>query len=89
MRGAPMRGAVASKVGAASLGVASGSRARAASLLKTRIGSCGAGAAVPAQPALALAKTAKATNEMARSWLMATEQSRRPDFRWPNLSPLT
>jgi hypothetical protein len=78
MRGAPMckaspRGAFTSAAGAASRGVASGSGALAASLLKIRIGSRGteADAAVPAQPTLAAAKTAKATNEMARSWLMA------------------
>jgi hypothetical protein len=64
-----MRGAFASKAGAASRGIGSGSGTLAASLLKIRTGSCVrcdvARAAVPAQPALAAAKTA--TNNRARS----------------------
>jgi hypothetical protein len=78
MRGAPtrdasMRGAVASNVGVASRGVASGCCTRAASLLKIRIGSRGAVrfSVVPAQPTLAAAKTATATNKMGRSSVMA------------------
>jgi hypothetical protein len=78
-RSTPMRlaatgGAVASELDVASRGIASGCRMLEASLLRILIGNCVDAAAVtgvPAQPLLATAKAAKATNEMARSWLMA------------------
>ena len=80
-----MRGVGGSAARARSAGSACG--ARAVSELKIRIGSCGVGVRmlVPAQPALA---ATTATERMAQSWLMATEQSRRGDSDWPNLSSL-
>jgi len=68
-----MRGALTSEAGVASRGIASGCGTLEASPLRIRIGNCGAvaRAADPAHPALAAAKTAMATNKMARSWLMA------------------